>query len=186
MSSANGYDQGLLAAAPKPTKAERQEGYNVDLLEEGSRTAPVAHSTDLEHGNKEAYPISKDSEPPIPFYRTKKGKIIIAVVVAIVVIAAAVGGGVGASKKSNKSDTSFQAVGSADGKSSTVVPPASQAPGTTLGTQAAGTTDVKPTTPGAASTAGQAGGSPTESSLSIPFTFPPTLFPVLPTQFKAN
>lgn len=144
MTSANGYDQDLLAAAPKPTKEERQEGYNVNLLgEERTATVPLAHSTDLEHGTKEEYPISK---PAIPFYRTRKGKIIIGVIIVLVVIAAAVGGGVGGTRKSKTPtfNTSTQGTGGQAG----------QASGKPTTTPANGVGQDQP-----AATAGTAGGS---------------------------
>jgi hypothetical protein len=91
----------------------------VNLLgEERTATVPLTHSTDLEHGTKEEYPISK---PSIPFHRTRNGKIIIGIIIAIVVIAAAVGGGVGGTRKSKPptfNGSATQATGESNGKPS--------------------------------------------------------------------
>jgi len=110
MSNTGGYDRGLLAEAPEASKAERQEGYNVNLLDRdrGDATSPHTHppprSVSNHDGNfiprqgKADYssPYQEFSGGPktIPFWRTAKGMIIIAVL-TVVVLGAAIGGGVG-------------------------------------------------------------------------------------------
>jgi len=101
MSSPPGhYDQNLLADAPAATKAQLQEGYTTDLLNpnHGKATPPLlASQADPERGlvNKEYN--GHASPRPLPFWRTKKGLIIIAIA-AVVIIAVVVGGAVGGSK----------------------------------------------------------------------------------------
>ncbi|GLB44290.1 hypothetical protein LshimejAT787_1602200 [Lyophyllum shimeji] len=96
------YDQNLLAAAPAATKAQLQEGYTTDLLnpDHGKATPPPSTpAPDLERGlvNKEY--LSPARAPP--FWRTRKGIIIIAVA-AVVVLAAVIGGAVGGTRNKHK------------------------------------------------------------------------------------
>ncbi|KAF8904913.1 hypothetical protein CPB85DRAFT_952558 [Mucidula mucida] len=112
MPSTNGhYDQALLAEAQAPTKAQLQEGYNADILRP-NRT-PVRNDTSSSGprstpASKEHLPIPV-TQPPTkqPFWRTRKGMIIIAIV-ALVIIGAVVGGAVGGTvgKKSNNDNSS--------------------------------------------------------------------------------
>jgi len=106
------YDERLLDSAPKATKAAKQEGYNVNLLDSGNsetpmnaRTAPTVDGhASLEAGvppTKESY----DSSYSLPWYRQKKGRIII-LVVAIIIIGAVVGGAVGGTLASKNNDNS--------------------------------------------------------------------------------
>jgi len=115
------YDENLLASAPVATKAQLQSGYNPDLLVEKT-TPPPRPRRNLEAGDTS--PIEQaDHEPmppKVPFYRTKKGMIIIAVVAIVVIIAAAVGGGVG-SKAGRKQSTIAQP-GSSNQTTSTTTP----------------------------------------------------------------
>jgi len=117
------YDENLLASAPAATKAQLQGGYTTDLLAEKA-TPPSSqrgHGRDVEPG-RSSNGSSKPSKPTppeapltpakLPFYRTKKGIVILAVVAAVVIIAAAVGGGVGGSRKKSN-NTSAQPAGSA-------------------------------------------------------------------------
>ncbi|KDQ52454.1 hypothetical protein JAAARDRAFT_198367 [Jaapia argillacea MUCL 33604] len=110
------YDAALLAAAPVATRAEKQEGYNVDLLDNGrpnraASTSPgpatvlTPHRSDPElAASKERYAngLSPSSSAKVPFWRTTKGLIIL-VVVAIVIIGAVVGGAVGGTAGKKKS-----------------------------------------------------------------------------------
>ncbi|KAG7442071.1 uncharacterized protein BT62DRAFT_922889 [Guyanagaster necrorhizus] len=110
----SGYDQALLAEAPAATKAQLQEGYNPDILRP-NRTPPVLSDTEPDPESqsgpptsKEHLPLSAGSSSPlrrIPFWRTRKG-IIIIVIAVIVVIGAVVGGAVGGTvgKSSNKNN----------------------------------------------------------------------------------
>ncbi|KAH9062640.1 hypothetical protein EDB83DRAFT_2385205 [Lactarius deliciosus] len=122
--SLGGYDHTLLSSVPGPTRAEKQEGYNVDLLEESrDRRAPspppngaasdhngtlLDYSPGAIGSARKEDPITattNDYEPVekrVPWYRTRKGLIGI-VVVVLVVIAAAVGGGVGGTRHSSHS-----------------------------------------------------------------------------------
>jgi len=97
------YDARLLDSAPKATRAEKQEGYNVNLLASDNSESPMnprpqAVTTDghgsIETGvppNKEGY-IS--SHPPVPWYRQNRWRIAM-LIGAIIVIGAVVGGAVG-------------------------------------------------------------------------------------------
>ncbi|KAF4568502.1 hypothetical protein EYR40_010093 [Pleurotus pulmonarius] len=102
MASANGhYDQSLLAAAPKATQSQLQEGYNPDLLNES--TQPPPRDIESAHASKEYLGTQPTPLPTkVPFWRTTKGIIIIAVAV-VVVIGAVVGGAVGGTVGKNKS-----------------------------------------------------------------------------------
>lgn len=109
MSSQNGgYDQNLLDEAPAATRAQRQEGYKVDLLDDRpTRPAstqplkppqPIPSDTDVESSSltQEKVPgaATYTSSPTQSFWRTRNGKITI-FVIAVVVIGAVVGGAVG-------------------------------------------------------------------------------------------
>jgi len=110
MSSPNGaYDQNLLDAAPAATRAQRQEGYNVDLLDDRptrpvstqplTLPQPIPSDTDVESSSlvqEKDVPgaATYASHPTKSFWRTRNGKITI-FVIAIVVIGAIVGGAVG-------------------------------------------------------------------------------------------
>jgi len=125
---AKSYDENLLAAAPVATKAELQEGYNVDILSPNrpATTAPApaplappaASATVLENGSRTASREKLGAyAPPVPWWRTAKGAVIIAVVV-LVVIGAVVGAAVGATRHHSQSNTNLVA-----GASSTTVNP---------------------------------------------------------------
>ncbi|KAG2078593.1 hypothetical protein BDR04DRAFT_1138187 [Suillus decipiens] len=110
MSSQGGaYDQNLLDEAPVATKAQRQEGYNVDLLDDRpvrpTSTQPlqsprtIPSDVDLESSSLTREKIvpgvsaTHASRPTQSFWRTRNGKITI-FVVAIIIIGAVVGGAV--------------------------------------------------------------------------------------------
>ncbi|KAI9430862.1 hypothetical protein H4582DRAFT_2014538 [Lactarius indigo] len=128
--SLGGYDHSLLSSVPGPTRAEKQEGYNVDLLEESrdhrAPSPPTNGATSDHNGTLLDYSpgavsfarkedpktaTMNDYEPVerrVPWYRTRKG-IIGIVVVAIVIIAAAVGGGVGGTQHHSNNATKSNA-----------------------------------------------------------------------------
>jgi len=129
------YDQSLLKDT-KVSKAARQEGYNVDLLNDRSMEAPLTGSrtpegrtstrqlTDPEIGQapsttKEYDPVIATSSTPVgrrkvPFWRTKKGIIILSVV-AVVIVAAIVGGVVGGVLGNRKSSSPNSGPGAGSG-----------------------------------------------------------------------
>ncbi|KAJ3480051.1 hypothetical protein NLI96_g8630 [Meripilus lineatus] len=147
------YDERLLASAPVATRAEKQEGYNVDLLE-GPRnttsgknspppvppTVPLASNVDhAENGMRKQESYAKYADDT-PWYKTKKGLIGI-VIVVIVVIAAVVGGAVGGTVgKSNNNDNNNATASSTGGSNG----PTSAAP--------EGNQGGAPTSPAASST----------------------------------
>ncbi|KAG1796964.1 uncharacterized protein HD556DRAFT_1441138 [Suillus plorans] len=105
------YDQNLLDAAPTATRAQRQEGYNVDLLDDRptrplstqplTLPQPIPSDTDVESSSlvqekdvPAAAAATYASHPTKSFWKTRNGKITI-FVIAIVVIGAVVGGAVG-------------------------------------------------------------------------------------------
>ncbi|KAG0700997.1 hypothetical protein DFH29DRAFT_1080338 [Suillus ampliporus] len=109
MSSQNGgYDQNLLDEAPAATRAQRQEGYNVDLLDDRpNRTTstqplqpppPQITPTDVESNSQEKFvpgaAAHVSSHPTQSFWRSRKG-IITIFVIAVVVLGAVIGGAVG-------------------------------------------------------------------------------------------
>ncbi|KAI0255587.1 hypothetical protein BJV78DRAFT_1279327 [Lactifluus subvellereus] len=113
--SAAGYDQSLLSSVPGPTRAEKQEGYNVDLLEEARNRRPLSppngvgpdqSGAGLDY-SPGAVSYARKEEPPdrhyetgirkVPWYRRRWG-IVVIVVVALLIIGGAVGGGVGGTR----------------------------------------------------------------------------------------
>ncbi|KAL1740648.1 hypothetical protein HDZ31DRAFT_67737 [Schizophyllum fasciatum] len=100
------YDEGLLAEAPKATKAQLQEGYNPDILAP-QRPATTSPTRDIESKGQSPATTPALYTPSArrpPFWRTKKGMIALAVL-ALVIVGAVVGGAVGGT------------VGKSDGKS---------------------------------------------------------------------
>ncbi|KAJ3755994.1 hypothetical protein EV360DRAFT_85390 [Lentinula raphanica] len=112
------YDSSLLASAPQATREMRQEGYNPLILEEEHKSKAIASPIPVVPDQGSAADLTSKEYPPnpnpgefttqpkrLPFYRTRKGMIIIAIV-AIVIIAAVIGGAVGGtSHKSHALDT---------------------------------------------------------------------------------
>ncbi|KAG6831374.1 hypothetical protein H0H87_005304 [Tephrocybe sp. NHM501043] len=119
MPSASGhYDQTLLATAPAATKAQLQGGYTTDLLHsnQGNATPPPfsASQADVERGlvHKESSHVAPTRA--LPFWRTRKGMIIIFVAIIVIlaaVIGGAVGGTVGKNNTSNGSSGDGQQPG---------------------------------------------------------------------------
>ncbi|CDO69961.1 hypothetical protein BN946_scf184836.g35 [Trametes cinnabarina] len=106
------YDERLAAAAPAATRAEKQEGYDVDLLNEQqsgrgvSVSPPPLPVLSANHGIAEAGEFTTDyvHAPPhaVPWYKTRKTLLILllgGVVIAAAVIGGAVGGTVGPKHK---------------------------------------------------------------------------------------
>jgi hypothetical protein len=157
------YDENLLAAAPAATKQQLQSGYTTDLLNEKAGQVPPRKVEDVEAGrvqpdkaakytsNGTTTPLPTYVAPPaVPFYRTKKGIIIIGVAV-VVILAAIIGGAVGGSKKGKKSPASLPAgQGGAAPPADTTQGGAAPLP--TLPTLQGGSTQTTATTPGAATT----------------------------------
>ncbi|KAF9468381.1 hypothetical protein BDZ94DRAFT_1246651 [Collybia nuda] len=90
------YDQNLLASAPEVTGERRREGYTTEILTSntGKATPPLTAQSDVEAGlvTKEYH-----RQPPtraLPFWRTRKGMIII-LVAGIIILGAIIGGAVG-------------------------------------------------------------------------------------------
>lgn len=127
MSSQGGaYDQNLLDEAPVATKAQRQEGYNVDLLDDRpvrpTSTQPlqsprtIPSDVDLESSSLTREKIvpgvaaTHASRPTQSFWRTRNGKITI-FVVAIIIIGAVVGGAVGGTVGKTSSNNNIASTG---------------------------------------------------------------------------
>ncbi|KAG1750437.1 uncharacterized protein EDB91DRAFT_1244022 [Suillus paluster] len=124
MSSQNGgYDQNLLDEAPAATRAQRQEGYNVDLLDDRPnrplstqplQTPPpqITHrDTDVESNSQEKVvpgAVTNASPPTKSFWRRRNGIITIFVIV-VVVLGAVIGGAVGGTVGKHSSTTSTNA-----------------------------------------------------------------------------
>jgi len=119
------YDQTLLGDAPRATRAQLQEGYNVDLLEQPPRrtssvrkpppqipaqlppTAPLTPAIpETVPGEKFASApyIPQAPEPRTSFWRSRKG-VITVVLIALIVIGAVVGGAVGGTVKKSSNNT---------------------------------------------------------------------------------
>ncbi|KAF5378536.1 hypothetical protein D9615_007193 [Tricholomella constricta] len=117
------YDQDLLAAAPAATKAQLQEGYTTDLLnpDHGKATPPASASQadpELGHVQKESTSHVPTTRT-LPFWRTKKGMIIIAAVASAIIVGAVIGGAVGGTAHRRKKDTSEAGQGQSQGSVST-------------------------------------------------------------------
>lgn len=117
------YDSTLLSSVPDPTRAERQEGYNVDLLDERPDRSPPAPAPDRQpltdgysagaavaYAHKEGQ-LGNGAErtgAKGPWYRTRWG-ITAIVIVIVLIVAGAVGGAVGGSHHNpskSRNDTS--------------------------------------------------------------------------------
>ncbi|KAF9221787.1 hypothetical protein BS17DRAFT_243641 [Gyrodon lividus] len=156
------YDQNLLDEAPRATRAQMQEGYSVDLLEDRPRRSPSVRSPATpapavvpltpgiaETGSREklgsaAYtPASRQS-----FWRTRNG-IITIVLIAVVIVGAVVGGAVGGTAGKNSSTSN---IAGSTGTTGTV--PQLQGPSST-----APTTDVQGVAPATTANNNNEGGS---------------------------
>ncbi|EJD43588.1 hypothetical protein AURDEDRAFT_114648 [Auricularia subglabra TFB-10046 SS5] len=91
------YDSSLLAHAPQVTKAEHQEGYNVDILNHrepiSGSSAPTPTRTP-QPVRRAPSPAEEPRKPRLRFWQTTGGRIALAVL-ALVVVGAIVGGAVG-------------------------------------------------------------------------------------------
>ncbi|KAG1761796.1 hypothetical protein EDD22DRAFT_617779 [Suillus occidentalis] len=157
MSSLNGgYDQNLLDEAPAATRAQRQEGYKVDLLDDRpTRPAstqplkppqPIPSDPDIESSSltQEKVPgvATYASRPTQSFWRTRNGKIAI-FVIAIVVIGTVVGGAVGGTVGKIGSNNNTPPQNAATGSFTT----SDTSTGTDSSTPTSNKTGVTPTTP---------------------------------------
>jgi len=125
MASNSSYDRDLLASAPVATRQERQEGYNVDLLEKGDGPArtPSGRGSPVPVSLKEQTlptpqrrTTDETSSPSLkratPFWRTGKG-IGLIVIAIIVILGAVIGGAVGGTVGKNHHSNSATSGGSA-------------------------------------------------------------------------
>ncbi|OSD03793.1 hypothetical protein PYCCODRAFT_198830 [Trametes coccinea BRFM310] len=124
------YDERLAAAAPAATRAEKQEGYDIDLLNEQysgrgvSVTPPPLPVLSANHAKAEAGDFTTDyarpAQPVVPWYKTRKWLLIFllgGVVIVAAVIGGAVGGTVGHNHTAAKIETSDSGGGGAEGAS---------------------------------------------------------------------
>ncbi|KAG1751756.1 hypothetical protein EDB19DRAFT_2035786 [Suillus lakei] len=178
MSSQNGaYDQNLLDEAPVATRAQRQEGYNVDLLDDRptrpASTQPLKPQTFPGDTDVESSSVTQEkiipgnasyaSRPAQSFWRTRNGKITI-FIVAIVVLGAVVGGAVGGTVGkigSNNNTPSSNAISSeiSNIPSSTSTSP-SPSPSTSPATFTSPVTSTSPLSTPPSQSAGSDGGLP--------------------------
>ncbi|KAI0334209.1 hypothetical protein GY45DRAFT_1318674 [Cubamyces sp. BRFM 1775] len=104
-----GYDERLLASAPVATRAEKQEGYDINLFKEQQPigreptvSPPPLPVLSANHSSAEVAGYSPYAQPPaLPWYRTRKW-LFIFFFAAIVIIAAVIGGAVGGTVGHNK------------------------------------------------------------------------------------
>ncbi|KAH0834126.1 hypothetical protein J3R83DRAFT_11416, partial [Lanmaoa asiatica] len=156
------YDQNLLDEAPRATRAQLQEGYNVDLLEQPPRRMPSVRSplpqtpqpapltvpltpgiAETGLGEKLGAPTPAASKPRTSFWRSRNG-IIAIVLIVLIVIGAVVGGAVGGTvKKSSNNSVSTTGTGSTSSSGSSALPitpvsNSSEATATSANTQGVG------------------------------------------------
>lgn len=123
MSSGPTYDEKLLLQAPRIAKAEAREGYDVDILGSEMQGARSASNHDAAfppapgiHGAFAA-DEAQHAKPPRPsFWRSTRGKMLIALIV-ILVLAAAIGGGVGGALGNRSKSTTGHGITGSDGPS---------------------------------------------------------------------
>jgi len=181
------YDRTLLSSVPDPTRAEKQEGYNVDLLDNGSAPAPPKEVPSEGHGPAPAVGYSpgaasyarevgttKEYESAatptkVPWYRKRWG-IAFIVIVVVCVIAGVVGGVVGGTHQSSHPQNNSAAASAAQAQpSSTNKQPEVTSPSTAVSSAAvstaAQTTPTQPFAPASstASTLDAGGASPKAS-----------------------
>ncbi|KAI0370976.1 hypothetical protein BV20DRAFT_966086 [Pilatotrama ljubarskyi] len=114
------YDERLLASAPAASRAEKQEGYDIDLLDDrhhGARgvstTPPPVPILASNHAKAEVGGYTYASRPATPWYKTRKW-VIICVLGGLVVIGAIVGGAVGGTVGHSSKSSSAVATKSGD------------------------------------------------------------------------
>ncbi|KAF8529388.1 hypothetical protein JB92DRAFT_709965 [Gautieria morchelliformis] len=124
-----GYDETLLSETPEVSRAAKQEGYNVDLLDGPSplRGAQTTTGTDPESMVlKEHYNTTLSSGAgagkKVPWWRTRDGMIAIAVLV-IIVVGAVVGGAVGGTVGKHKNNSSTPQQGISNATTPRIQPP---------------------------------------------------------------
>lgn len=91
------YDSSLLAHAPQVSKAEHQEGYNVDILNHREPPSTVPTPTRTPQPVRRApspTPAEEPRKPRARFWQTTGGRIALAAL-ALVIVGAVVGGAVG-------------------------------------------------------------------------------------------
>jgi len=103
-----GYDQSLIAQAPEITKADRQEGYDINLV---THPPPSRPQTVPPTSYEKAAPINGYSTEfsearRTPWYRTTKGLAII-IVVAVLFVGVVVGVPVGVTQSRKNGPSSF-------------------------------------------------------------------------------
>jgi len=183
----SGYDESLLKEAPEASRAERQKGYNIDLLvpdrvqspaadpprtpsaPPGPSFPPASGESEVATGTngpgaKEYGSISQEEggalrpdAEPLPFWRTTKGKLLISLV-ALIVIAAIVGGAVGGA-------TSSKGGSKAANPSTTSSPaPISSSAWTSQPYASGGSTSSRSQPAGSTSVATEGGGSGSETT----------------------
>ncbi|TFK50576.1 hypothetical protein OE88DRAFT_1661065 [Heliocybe sulcata] len=121
MASPSGsYDHGLLASAPAASRAERQGGYDVDLLDSkppynGPPSGSYSSSSDAlwTPRPRSNSPVQTEqglpaaSKPKKPLWRTGRGVTIIVIATLLVIMGAVIGGAVGgtAARRHKSNDT---------------------------------------------------------------------------------
>ncbi|KAG8934304.1 hypothetical protein FRC01_003817 [Tulasnella sp. 417] len=112
------YDESLLAGVPEVANAEKQAGYNINILNGGS--APRQNAAQEPQATNEQFAALEAHHPKASrpsFWKSTRGKLIIGLAVFLV-LAAAIGGGVGgALGKKSKPTTTGQGITGSDGSS---------------------------------------------------------------------
>jgi hypothetical protein len=172
------YDHALLSSVPDPTRAERQEGYNVDLLDEGHDRPAATDQRPLTDGyspfvtaaHKEGQAENgtngmRPAVANVPWYRTKWGVTVIVVAIVIIVggIVGGVVGGTHHSHKNNSGSLSGSAIpnGSGNGAGS---PTSAGKPSSSSGIPGGGNESIAPQGTVPPSQTSGATSSPTSSS----------------------
>ncbi|EPQ55618.1 hypothetical protein GLOTRDRAFT_121161 [Gloeophyllum trabeum ATCC 11539] len=140
---ASGYDRGLLASAPVATRAAKQGGYDVDLLDKDPYTGrPSASSSrhTLPRSPVQAEQGLPPQEDPLyafaspnnarrkSFWRTRNGIITISVAVGIFILGAVLGGAIGGTARRRHQHSDYNtspgasAPAGSDGSSTAALP----------------------------------------------------------------
>jgi len=148
-----GYDQSLLADAPEVTKADKQEGYNPDLLEQGKPASrPSPRPGTVPPGGKyqtnDSSPIRIATAATFPTTTKQRSKKLWFIVAGVILILVAIGVGVGVTEADKHHNSNAENTDNSNGTASS----------TNSGSKPPPTTNATTTTDGGKSNGGSGSG----------------------------